>query len=80
MDVGYRAGGFTLNIGGSYNDAEIRRDFCRIANAQFDCTLDPGDGRTNALLAPAGSRLPVTALSSDDLPTFDRPAKATSSG
>lgn len=61
MDVGYRAGGFTLNLGGSYNDAEIRRDFCRIANAQFDCTLDPGDGRTNALLAPAGSRLPVTA-------------------
>ena len=60
-DIGYRAGGFTLNLGGSYNDATIRRDFCRIANPQFDCTLDPGDGRTNSLLAPAGSRLPVTA-------------------
>ncbi|MFN4113972.1 MAG: TonB-dependent receptor [Sphingomonadaceae bacterium] len=61
MDLGYRAGGFSLNMGGSYNDAKIRRDFCRIANPQFDCTLDPGDGRTNALLAPSGSRLPVTA-------------------
>ncbi len=60
-DLGYRAGGFTLNLSGSYNDAEIRRDFCRIANPEFDCTLDPGDGRTNALLAPAGTRLPVTA-------------------
>lgn len=60
-DFGYRAGGFSLNVGGSYNDAKIRRDFCRIANPQFDCTLDPGDGRTNELLAPSGSRLPVTA-------------------
>ena len=38
MDVGYRAGGFSLNAGFSYNDAEIRRDFCRIANPTFDCT------------------------------------------
>lgn len=55
FDVGYRAGGFSLNAGLSYNDAEIRRDFCRIANATFDCTT-----AGNALLAPAGSRLPVT--------------------
>ncbi|MXP15666.1 TonB-dependent receptor [Altererythrobacter confluentis] len=61
MDLGYRQGGFTFNVAGSYNDATIQRDFCRIANSAFDCTLDPGDGRTNALLAPAGSRLPVTA-------------------
>ncbi|WP_324261331.1 TonB-dependent receptor [Altererythrobacter sp. H2] len=61
MDLGYRSGGFSLNLGGSYNDAKIQRDFCRIANPQFDCTLDPGDGRTNALLAPSGTRLPVTA-------------------
>lgn len=60
-DFGYRSGGFTLNLGGSYNDAKITRDFCRIANPAFDCTLDPGDGRTNSLLAPSGSRLPVTA-------------------
>jgi outer membrane receptor protein involved in Fe transport len=56
MDAGFRAGGFSLNAAFSYNDAEIRRDFCLIANATFDCTT-PG----NALLAPAGSRLPVTA-------------------
>lgn len=56
MDAGYRMGGFSLNAGFSYNDAEIRRDFCQIANATFDCTT-PG----NSLLAPAGSRLPVTA-------------------
>ena len=56
MDVGYRAGGFSLNAGFSYNDAEIRRDFCRVANPAFDCTT-----AGNSLLAPAGSRLPVTA-------------------
>lgn len=60
-DLTYRAGGLTLMLSGSYNDATIRRDFCRIANPTFDCTLDPGDGRTNALLAPAGTQLPVTA-------------------
>ena len=60
-DFTYRANGLTLTLSGSYNDATIRRDFCRIANPTFDCTLDPGDGRTNALLAPAGTQLPVTA-------------------
>lgn len=55
-DVSYRSGGFSLNFGGSYNDATIRRDFCAIANADFDCTT-PG----NSELAPSGSRLPVTA-------------------
>ncbi len=56
MDMGYRQGGFTFNTGFSYNDATIRRDFCAISNATFDCTT-PG----NSLLAPAGSRLPTTA-------------------
>ena len=55
-DVGFRSGGFSLNAGASYNDAEIRRDFCRIANPQFDCTT-----AGNSLLAPAGTRLPITA-------------------
>lgn len=54
-DLRYSADGFIFGTGFSYNDAEIRRDFCRIANATFDCTT-PG----NSLLAPAGSRLPVT--------------------
>lgn len=60
-DFTYRAGGLTLSLSGSYNDATIRRDFCLIANPAFDCTLDPGDGRENALLAESGTQLPVTA-------------------
>lgn len=60
-DFTYRSGGLTLTLAGSYNDAKIRRDFCRIANPDFDCTFDPGDGRTNALLAPSGTQLPITA-------------------
>lgn len=58
--------GFTFSIGGSYNDAELTEDFCLIANDAFDCTqgadLD-GDGipEANALLAPDGTRLPLTA-------------------
>jgi iron complex outermembrane recepter protein len=55
LDIGYRSGGFSFGTGASYNEAEIRRDFCAVANPQFDCTT-PG----NALLAAAGSRLPVT--------------------
>ena len=55
-DVSYRSGGFSLGMGASYNDATIRRDFCAIANADFDCTTTD-----NSLLAPSGSRLPVTA-------------------
>lgn len=59
--LSYREGGLSFSVSGSYNDAVIREDFCRIANPDFDCTFDPGDGRTNALLAPAGTSLPVTA-------------------
>lgn len=64
-DVSYRSGGFSLNLGGSYNDATIRRDFCAIANPQFDCSVpfsdDGDDSNDNRELAPAGARLPVTA-------------------
>ncbi len=55
-ELGYNAGGFTFSTGFSYNDSKIRENFCRIANATFDCTTPVG----NATLAPAGSRLPVT--------------------
>ncbi len=58
MDLGFRQQGFSLELSGSYNDAEILKDFCAIANPQFDCTIPAGD---NALLAPAGTQLPVTA-------------------
>lgn len=53
--------GLTLSAGVSYNDAKITRDFCRIANPQFDCAIPSSEGQTNSLLAPSGTRLPVTA-------------------
>ncbi|WP_159982216.1 MULTISPECIES: TonB-dependent receptor [unclassified Novosphingobium] len=61
FDVGYRKGGLSLSAAGSYNDAKIRKDFCAIANARFDCSLAGSDGAENALLAKAGTRLPITA-------------------
>lgn len=50
------APGLTWSTGASYNDAKIVRNFCKIANPQFDCTT-PG----NETLAPSGTRLPLTA-------------------
>ena len=71
LDFGYNAGGFSLNVGGSYNDANIREPFCKIAVASFDCSENVdlnGDGivgntsaEVNEELAPEGTRLPVTA-------------------
>lgn len=49
--------GLTLSFGAAYNDAEIVEDFCLIANPQFDCTTPAN----NEPLAPAGTRLPLTA-------------------
>jgi outer membrane receptor protein involved in Fe transport len=53
--------GLTFSGGFSFNDAEITKDFCRIANPQFDCTLPGPAGEPNELLAPEGTRLPVSA-------------------
>ncbi|HEX8482771.1 MAG TPA: TonB-dependent receptor [Allosphingosinicella sp.] len=50
--------GLSFSLGGAFNDAEITEDFCRISNAQFDCTIPEGE---NSVLAPAGTRLPITA-------------------
>ncbi|SFG28807.1 Outer membrane receptor proteins, mostly Fe transport [Novosphingobium sp. CF614] len=61
FDLGYHQDGLTLSLGGSYNDATIRKDFCLVANAEFDCTLPGGDGTENALLATKGTHLPITA-------------------
>ncbi len=55
-DINWRSGGFSLSAGASYNDAKATTAFCRIAVPDFNCALPAG----NALLAPAGSRLPVT--------------------
>jgi len=55
-EFNYRSGGLTLGLSGSFNDAEITRDFCAISNPQFDCSTPVG----NDVLAPAGTQLPVT--------------------
>jgi outer membrane receptor protein involved in Fe transport len=70
-DIGYSQGGITFNLNGSYNDAQIRRDFCQLAIAAdpFDCTLTGPDSlvdddllpEPNAVLAAAGTRLPLAA-------------------
>ncbi|WP_260484338.1 TonB-dependent receptor [Sphingomicrobium flavum] len=70
-DLLYRpAPGFSLGLGMAYNDAKLRNDFCKIANPEFDCGLDidlngSGDidnsSEENELLAPSGTRLPLTA-------------------
>ncbi len=53
--------GLTLSAGLSINDAEITEDFCRFANEDFNCALPGPGGEDNAQLAPAGTRLPLTA-------------------
>jgi outer membrane receptor protein involved in Fe transport len=52
------APGLTFGLGASFNDAKITENFCLIANEDFDCTIPVGQ---NEELAPAGTRLPVTA-------------------
>jgi len=63
--------GLSWSTGVSYNDAELRNDFCKIANDAFDCTIDAdldgsgviGDDPVgiNETLAEKGTRLPITA-------------------
>jgi len=61
-DIGIRPmEGLSINAGGSYNDAKITKDFCLIANLSFDCSVPGPAGEDNALLAPSGTRLPITA-------------------
>lgn len=59
--------GLTLSLGGSYNNAKLRTDFCAFSNPQNDCSIPGIDGRDantapdpNRVLAPAGNRLPDT--------------------
>ena len=49
--------GLTWSTGASYNDAKLLDNFCRIATGPSDCSSPGG----NELLAPAGTRLPLTA-------------------
>ena len=55
------APGLTLSTGAAYNNAKIRNDYCLFNNDEFDCTIPGPTGGDNALLAPKGTRLPLTA-------------------
>ena len=70
FDLGYHRGGLTLSTGGSNNDATIRKDFCKIAVADFDCSTNvdldgsgaiDNDSEFNKTLGPKGTHLPITA-------------------
>jgi outer membrane receptor protein involved in Fe transport len=50
--------GLSLSLGGAFNDAKLTKDFCLISNPEFDCSVPIG---ANDTLAPAGTRLPITA-------------------
>ncbi len=52
--------GLTLNAAAAYTDAKLTRDYCRFANASFDCTIPSATGQANSVRAPAGTRLPIT--------------------
>jgi iron complex outermembrane recepter protein len=61
--------GLSLSAGLAHNDAETTSDFCRFPNRAFDCTIpEPDSNRDddllpeeNSVVAPAGTRLPITA-------------------
>jgi outer membrane receptor protein involved in Fe transport len=58
MDLYWRpTKGLSFSLGGAFNDAQITEDFCRVSNPDFDCTTPAG----NKVLAPAGTRLPITS-------------------
>ena len=54
-DINYSAGGLTLTAAASYTDAETRQNLCAVADPTFACT-----GAGNSVLAPSGTRLPIT--------------------
>lgn len=56
-DLGYRMGGLTLNTGLSYNDAKLTFPFCVAISTSKTCATPAG----NSILAPIGTRLPVTS-------------------
>lgn len=56
-DIGYRTGGLSLNSAISFNDSKLTFPFCNQISDSKTCATPEG----NSILAPVGSRLPVTA-------------------
>ena len=62
FDFAFRpTSGLSLNLGAAYNDAKNIDAFCRFSNSQNDCTIPGPGGEDNDVLAPAGTRLPITS-------------------
>ena len=51
--------GLTLTAAGTYTDAYLTTNYCRISNSP-DCSLPGPGGRANFIRAPIGQALPVT--------------------
>ena len=52
--------GLTLTASGTYTNAELTTNYCRISNSP-DCTKPGPTGQANFIKAPIGQALPVTA-------------------
>lgn len=52
--------GLTLTATAAYIDAKTRQNLCTYDDATFTCTSPGPNGQANSVLAPTGTRLPVT--------------------
>lgn len=53
MDLAYNSGGLALNLGGSYTDAKMTKNLCKVDDPTFTCA-------SSSIVTPSGTRLPVT--------------------
>jgi outer membrane receptor protein involved in Fe transport len=59
-DVGYTAGGLTLNAAAAYTDAKTKGNICSFSGGDEDCSGLNASGDPDFIVARSGSRLPVT--------------------
>jgi len=55
------APGFTIAATAAYLDGKIRSNLCAFDDPTFTCRQAGPNGQTNSVVAPAGTRLPVTS-------------------
>ena len=59
-DIGYVAGGLTLNAAAAFTNARTKGNICNFSGGNQDCSgVDPG-GDDDFIVTPSGTRLPVT--------------------
>jgi len=59
-DVGYVAGGFSLNAAAAYTNAKTSGNICNFSEGNSDCSGLDDDGGDDFVVTPDGTRLPVT--------------------